>query len=258
MTRVTPPLPTMDYKADARRRFESHRAASRRHRGRGRGRGARVGVGVDDRDGSDDDGEHATTTSQLFDNTHRSSRDTSTTRARRGANAATGDKDVSSSGVSDDAGYERAMTRGADLELLLRDASLACLPRQNRDSTYFDVNWTIDALRNIERDLGVDSNGGDVAGALAIDCDVLSRHLEAASLAQLLGLPNEYEVECGIDGPPGVALTRSMPVESVASASKKVDIDSDLNMTTATEAVPPRKKVVVDDDDWLDELLEDE
>ena len=251
MSRLTPPLPTMDYKADARRRFESHRAASRRHRGRGRGRGARDGVGVDDRDGSDDDGENATTTSQLFD--------TSTTRARRGANAATGDEDVSSSGVSDDAGYERAMTRGADLELLLRDASLACLPRQNRDSTYFDVNWTIDALRNIERDLGVDSNGGDVAGALAIDCDMLSRHLEAASLAQLLGLPNEYEVECGIDGRPGVALTRSAPVESVASASKKVDIDSGLNMTPATEAVPSRKKdVVVDDDDWLDELLEDE
>lgn len=150
------------------------------------------------------------------------------------------------------------MTRGADLELLLRDASLACLPRQNRDSTYFDVNWTIDALRNIERDLGVDSNGGDVAGALAIDCDMLSRHLEVASLAQLLGLPNEYEVECGIDGRPGVALTRSAPVESVASASKKVDIDSGLNMTPATEVVPSRKKDVVDADDWLDELLEDE
>ena len=238
----------MDYKADARRRFESHRAASRRHEGRGRGRGARQhardGVG----DGDDDGGdfvENAKTTSELFNEDN-----SSTTRARRE------DEDGATSGVGDDAEYERAMTRGADLESLLRDASLACLPRQNRDSTYFDVNWTIDALRNIERDLGIDSNGGDIAGALAIDCDKLAKHLEAASLAQLLDLPKEYEVECGFDGQPGVAPARSMHAASVVPAAKEVaKIDVSVNTQPASEAVPPRK--TVDDDDWLDELLDE-
>ena len=238
----------MDYKADARRRFESHRAASRRHEGRGRGRGARQhardGVG----DGDDDGGdfvENAKTTSELFNEDN-----SSTTRARRE------DEDGATSGVGDDAEYERAMTRGADLESLLRDASLACLPRQNRDSTYFDVNWTIDALRNIERDLGIDSNGGDIAGALAIDCDKLAKHLEAASLAQLLDLPKEYEVECGFDGQPGVAPARSMHAASVVPAAKEVaKIDVSVNTQPASGAVPPRK--TVDDDDWLDELLDE-
>lgn len=156
------------------------------------------------------------------------------------------------------------------MEALLRDAKLACLPRQRSDATYFDVEWTVDALRKMERESGVGGGSGDKGAAaaasanlLVLDADALANYLSDASLATLLGLPEAYEDECGRDGSPferghqetlekRTTTNAETGPKSVVPAPQRV-IEKEVG--PATPSPPPKS---ADADDWLDELLEDE
>ena len=164
--------------------------------------------------------------------------------------------------------------RGADLEALLRDAKLACLPRQRSDATYFDVEWTVDALRKMERESGVGGGIGDRGAAaaaaaasasanlLVLDADALANYLSDASLATLLGLPEAYEDECGRDGSPFESLGHRETLEkrttTNAETAPKSVVPAPQN-AIEKEVSPAAKSMAksADADDWLDELLDE-
>ena len=217
-----------DRKRDARAAFERRRARAHRDRARGRGRGR-------DDSGRGDGASDA-----------------------RARDVAAGDGDEQQSAARARASLERELASeddasargGFDLEELLRDAARACPPRPRVGSSaaYFDVEWTVDALREsalamIARD--GDVAHADVASALALDGDALAERLRYASLARVLGLGEEYEESCGYDGVPGSTVpmkARASPVKATAVAPP-----------TAPEAKPPPP---TKDDDWLDALLD--
>ena len=101
-----------------------------------------------------------------------------------------------------DAEGDAVVARGADLEELLRDAALASLPRPRNAATYFDASWSVDSLREMERDLGLGSSAeasdAVVARVLTVDRDALKERLSLLSTARLLDLGAEYE--CDDDG----------------------------------------------------------
>lgn len=163
--------------------------------------------------------------------------------------------------------------RGADLEALLRDAKLACLPRQRSDATYFDVEWTVDALRKMERESGVGGGIGDKVAAdtaaasanlLVLDPDALANYLSDASLATLLGLPEAYEDECGRDGSPfergqQETLEKRMTNAETAPTNAVPAPQNAIEKEVGPKASPPTPTPKsADADDWLDELLDDE
>ena len=239
---------TTTNKAEARRRYESRRAKRNAFSGRGRGRGrGRVSVVAVDSDYDYDvvDGANSE-------------------RQRRGRNA-----DASDSMFAE---RETDGERGADLEALLRDAKLACLPRQRSDATYFDVEWTVDALRKMERESGVGGGIGDKgatdtaaasANLLVLDADALASYLSDASLATLLGLPEAYEDECGRDGSPleslghRETLEKRMTNTETAPTNVVVPVPQNaIEKEVGPESAP--KSGAAAADDWLDELLDDE
>ena len=214
-------VPAFDRKRDARDAFERRARAQRARaggRGRGRvtaGRGAAETLGVETSDG--DERSIAMRARAMLEREF----------------------------VSDDDANARG---GCDLEELLRDAARACPPRPRVGSSaaYFDVEWTVDALRESALALGTrdgDVAHVDVASALTLSGDALAERLRYASLARVLGLGEEYEESCGYDGVPGSAA----PIKARASPVK------DVPPRTAPEGTPPP---AAKDDDWLDELLE--
>jgi hypothetical protein len=158
--------------------------------------------------------------------------------------------------------------RGADLEALLRDAQFACLPRQRSDATYFDVEWTVDALRKMERESGVGARNGEEGAAasslssssanlLVLDADALANYLSDASLATLLGLPEAYEDECGRDGSPFERGHQKMLEKRVTAETAPAVVPVPQN-AIEKEVGPAATTKLGADDDWLDELLDDE
>ena len=158
-------------------------------------------------------------------------------------------------GKNDVEEIEREWRNENDLERLLNDASLARAPRAPGNASYFDVEWTIDALKAIERNIGTTSSNVDVAKALEIDGEALARHLASASLAALLDLSDEYASECGRDG-----ATRGVDELSRARTRENKDENKDEDeraMRTRASATPtPSATRRAADDDWLDALLD--
>ena len=157
------------------------------------------------------------------------------------------------------------------MEALLRDAKLACLPRQRSDATYFDVEWTVDALRKMERESGVGVGSGDKGAAaaaaaasanlLVLDADALANYLSDASLATLLGLPEAYEDECGRDGSPferghQETLEKRTTINAETAPKSVVSAPQNAIEKEVSPAAPSMAKSA-DADDWLDELLDE-
>ena len=246
---------TTTSKVDARRRYESRRAKRNAFSGRGRGRGrggaltatktTAFAVGSDDVSGRDVD-------------------------ALEDANEERGRRRGGGRADAFDSALERGMDveRGADLEALLRDAQFACLPRQRSDATYFDVEWTVDALRKMERESGVGARNGEEGAAapslssssanlLVLDADALANYLSDASLATLLGLPEAYEDECGRDGSPFERGHQKMLEKRVTAETAPAVVPVPQN-AIEKEVGPAATTKLGADDDWLDELLADE
>jgi hypothetical protein len=223
-----------DAKRDARKRFEARQRASRRWGGRGR-EGERRSARANGDDAREEDAR------------------------RSSAPSARGDGDAR---VDVDAGSDAVVARGADLEELLRDAALASLPRPRNAATYFDASWSVDSLRELERELGLgsstDASDVVVAKALTVDRDALKEHLSSLSVARLLDLGAEYEDDD--DG--GVAngddrTHRATP--SRTNDDARASVVRSPPPTTREEVVVPPASVADDvaDDDWLDDLLND-
>jgi hypothetical protein len=217
-----------DAKRDARKRFEARQRASRRWGGRGRGRSARA----NGEDAREED-------------------------ARR--SSAPSARGVGDARVDVDAGSDVVVARGADLEELLRDAALASLPRPRNAATYFDASWSVDSLRELERELGLgsstDASDVVVARALTVDRDALKEHLSSLSVGRLLDLGAEYEDDD--DG--GVA---NGDERTHRATSSRTNVDARASVVRSPPP-PTREEVVVPpasvdvDDDWLDDLLND-
>ena len=223
-----------DAKRDARARFEARRRASRRWGGRGR-----EGTGEGRRARANGDGREVD--------------------ARR-SSAPSARVDDDDARVELDAGGDAVVARGADLEELLRDAALASLPRPRNAATYFDASWSVDSLREMERELGLGSSAeasdAVVARALTVDRDALKERLSLLSAARLLDLGAEYEYDDD-----GVGVTRDDERTHRATSSRTND---DAHASVVPSQPPPTRKAVdvappsVDDeDDWLDDLLND-
>lgn len=224
-----------DAKRDARKRFEARQRASRRWGGRGReGTGKGRSARANGEDAREEDARQSS------------------------APSARGDVDAR---VDVDGGSDAVVARGADLEELLRDAALASLPRPRNAATYFDASWSVDSLRELERELGLgsstDASDVVVARALTVDRDALKEHLSSLSVARLLDLGAEYEDDDG-----GVANGDERTPRATSSRT-----NDDARASVVRSPPPPTREEVVippasvdvdhDDDDWLDDLLND-
>ena len=223
-----------DAKRDARKRFEARQRASRRWGGRGReGTGKGRSARANGEDAREEDARQSS------------------------APSARGDVDAR---VDVDVRSDAVVARGADLEELLRDAALASLPRPRNAATYFDASWSVDSLRELERELGLgsstDASDVVVARALTVDRDALKEHLSSLSVARLLDLGAEYEDDD--DG--GVA---NGDERTPRATSSRTNVDARASVVrsppppTREEFEVPPASVDDDDDDWLDDLLND-
>ena len=81
----------------------------------------------------------------------RSEGDATTTTQRRSKDERRRGDDVrEDEETRDDDEDDRAMSRGADLDELLRDAATQCLPRPRAAAAHFDASWSVDALQDAE------------------------------------------------------------------------------------------------------------
>jgi hypothetical protein len=180
---------------------------------------------------------------------------TSTTQRRSKDERRRGDDVREDEETRDDDEDDRAMSRGADLDELLRDAATQCLPRPRAAAAHFDASWSVDALQDAERLLlhGANARAStstvakDIAEAMTLDRDDIRAHLNSLGLARLLGLSDEYDEFVDGDG-------RGAQSE----ASEVVEERHKHEMRPIVEPTAPPKPVVANDDDWLDELLDGE
>ena len=149
---------------------------------------------------------------------------------------------------------DRATARGADLDELLRDAAMQCLPRRRADATRVDASWNADALEDAARPFPRDAHAAtststststvarDITEAVTLDRDETRAHLRSLGLARLLGLSDEYDefVDGDVQGATDDVGARARARERIPVVAPTVS----------------SKPVVVDDDDWLDELLD--
>lgn len=155
----------------------------------------------------------------------------------------------------DDDEDDRAMSRGADLDELLRDAATQCLPRPRAAAAHFDASWSVDALKDAESLLlhGVNARAStstvasDIAEAMTLNRDDVRAHLSSLGLARLLGLSAEYDEFVDSDARGAQSEASEVVEERPKHETKPI-----------VEPTAPPKPVVAHDDDWLDELLDGE
>ena len=92
-------------------------------------------------------------------------------------------------------GNVRPRSKGADLRALFAECDQAALPRQHA-SAYLDPSWAVDDLAALER-VALGDGAGNLS-ELSLDAAALERRLRALSLADLLGLSEDYR-ECAGD-----------------------------------------------------------
>ena len=174
---------------------------------------------------------------------------TTTTQRRRGGDVREDEE------TRDDDEDDRAMSRGADLDELLRDAATQCLPRPRAAAAHFDASWSVDALKDAESLLlhGVNARAStstvasDIAEAMTLNRDDVRAHLSSLGLARLLGLSEEYDEFVDSDARGAQSEASEVVEERPKHETKPI-----------VEPTAPPKPVVAHDDDWLDELLDGE
>lgn len=94
-------------------------------------------------------------------------------------------------------GNVRPRSKGADLRALFAECDQAALPRQHA-SAYLDPSWAVDDLAALER-VALGDGAGNLS-ELSLDAAALERRLRALSLADLLGLSEDYREYAGDHG----------------------------------------------------------